>query len=290
MELTNVLASVGAAVQETRKLACVEEVIGEDGMSYCKECGEPLLLGLDITGPMAERLGKKRYVPRNCACMRLMFAEQDLREQQKKQEENKARMRRENLKTERYRDSTFSKDDGGCENLRKFCEKYVANYKDVMECNLGLAFVGSNGTGKTFWASCIANALIDEGATVYMSTLTSLIREMNANYGENRPDLERKIKNVDFLILDDYGAERGTEYSLEQAFEILDTRYSVGKPLIITANLTEETLKNPTALNYARSYSRVLEMCPVIVRVEGERRSKIAEEKRKEFAKLLKGE
>ena len=290
MNLTNVLASVGAAVQETRKLACVEEVIGEDGMSYCKECGEPLLLGLDITGPMAERLGKKRYVPRNCACMRLMFAEQDLREQRKKQEENKARMRRENLKAERYRNSTFSKDDGGCEKLRNFCEKYVANYKEMMENNLGLAFVGSNGTGKTFWASCIANALIDEGATVYMSTLTSLIQDMNANYGENRKPLERKIKNVDFLIIDDYGAERGTEYSLEQAFEILDARYSVGKPLIITANLTEEILKNPPTLNYARSYSRVLEMCPVIVRVEGERRSKIAEEKRKEFAKLLKGE
>ena len=157
----------------------------------------------------------------------------------------------------------------------------------MLGSNYGLAFIGSNGTGKTFWASCIANALIDAGSTVLMTTLSKLIQEMNANYGEMREPVMRKIRNVDFLILDDYGAERGTEFSLEQAFEVIDTRYGVDKPLIITANLTEDVLKNPPNINYARSYSRILEMCPALIRVEGERRKEIAAEKRKALAEML---
>ena len=286
MDLTNAFAGVSEAVLEARKQVGAEEII-ENGMPYCKKCGEPLKLGLDITGPMAERLGKKRYVPRNCACMRMMFAAEAEIEQKRKQAEKIANIRRDNLKAEKYRNSTFNKDDGRCEKLRNICENYVDKRKEMIDSNMGIAFLGSNGSGKTFWASCIANALIDAGATVYMSTLTKLIHDMNANYGEKREFLECKIKNVDFLILDDYGAERGTEYSLEQAFEIIDARYNAGKPLIITANLTEEVLNNPPAMNYGRSYSRILEMCPLIIRAEGERRKEIAAEKRKALIKML---
>ena len=287
MDLSNALTGIGAAVLEARHQAGVEEIIGEDGMPYCSKCREPLMLKLNISGPVAERLGSTRYVPRNCECMREMFAETAAIERKRKQAEKKAQMRKDNLKSEKYRNSTFSKDDGRCVKLRNACEKYVSKHKEMIESNMGIAFLGNNGSGKTFWASCIANALIDAEATVYMSTLTKLIHEMNANYGEERDIFERKIRNVDFLIIDDYGAERGTEYSLEQAFEIIDMRYNAGKPLIITANLTEEALKNPPNMNYGRSYSRVIEMCPLIIRVEGERRQDIAAEKRKALIEML---
>ena len=85
MNLTNAFTVIGTSVLEARKQAVIEEIIDENGMPYCKKCGEPLKLGLDITGPMAERLGKKRYVPRNCACMRMMFAAEAEIEQKRKQ-------------------------------------------------------------------------------------------------------------------------------------------------------------------------------------------------------------
>ena len=40
------------------------------------------------------------------------------------------------------------------------------------------------------------------------------------------------------LILDDFGMERGTEYGLEQVFNVIDSRYRSRKPLIVTTNLT----------------------------------------------------
>ena len=285
--MSNMLANIGAGVIEARKRAHVHGVTAADGMEYCAECGEPLLLALQFSGVMAESLGDTRYVPRNCECMRRMFAEEDAIIEKRKREEEIRHRRMKSLTEEKYRRTTFAKDDGRMPAIRRTCERYVAKRRDMIQSNYGLAFIGSNGTGKTFWASCIANALIDEGATVLMTTLTKLIHKMNANYGELRDVVMRTIKTVDFLILDDYGAERGTEFSLEQAFEVIDARYGVEKPLIITANLTEEVLKNPPNINYARSYSRVLEMCPALIRVEGERRKEIAAEKRKALAEML---
>lgn len=290
MDMSNTLASIGEAVLAARKRAGVEEITAADGMTYCKKCGETLMLPLQFSGAIAERLGSVRMVPRNCECMRIMFAEEDAADAKAKRE-HEIRERKINcLKSEKYRKSTFDKDDGRNPKIRRMCQRYVEKRGDMIDGNYGLAFLGSNGSGKTFWASCIANALIEAGATVIMIKLTKLIEEMNADYGAHREYIMRKIRNVDFLILDDYGAERGTEFSLEQAFEVVDTRYNAGKPLIITANLTEEALKNPPSMNYARSYSRIVELCPAMIRVEGERREEIAAEKRKALAELLRGE
>lgn len=290
MDMSNTLAGVGEAVLAARKRAGVEAITAADGMTYCKKCGEPLLLTLKFSGTIAERLGVVRHVPRNCVCMRIMFDEEDAAEAKAKREREIRERKINGLKSEKYRKSTFDKDDGRNPKIRRMCERYVEKRGNMIDGNYGLAFLGSNGSGKTFWASCIANALIEAGATVLMTTLKNLIEEMTADYGAERENVLRRIKNVQFLILDDYGAERGTDYSLEQAFEIIDTRYNAGKPLIITANLTEDTLRNPPSINYARSYSRIVELCPAMIRVEGERREEIAAEKRKALAEILRGE
>lgn len=290
MDFSKTLEGIGAGVLEARKRAGVQGVVGDDGMEYCAKCGEPLMLALSFSGAIAEKLGDTRYVPRNCDCMREMFAAEDAAQAQEKRRAEIRQQKVHGLKSEKYRLSTFSKDDGRNPKIRKMCERYVAKRGEMIDGNYGLAFVGGNGGGKTFWASCIANALIEAGSSVLMTTLSKLISEMNSDYGEMRESILRKVRMVDFLILDDYGAERGTEFSLEQAFEIIDTRYNAGKPLIITANLTEETLRNPPNMNYGRSFSRIVEMCPAIIKVEGERREEIAAEKRKALAELLRGE
>ena len=77
MDLSNMLADVGASVLQARERAGVQETMGDDGIPYCKKCGEPLWLELKFDGYMAEKLGATRYVPRNCECMARMFAEEE---------------------------------------------------------------------------------------------------------------------------------------------------------------------------------------------------------------------
>ena len=76
------------------------------------------------------------------------------------------------------------------------------------------------------------------------------------------------------LILDDFGMERGTEYGLEQVYNVADSRYHSQKPLIVTTNLTLEELQHPEDTAHARIYDRLLEMCcPVFFTGENIRKS-----------------
>ena len=59
--------------------------------------------------------------------------------------------------------------------------------------------------------------------------------------------------------------ERGTEYGLEQVYNVIDSRYRCGKPLIVTTNLSLDELQHPQDTPHARIYDRLLEMCAPIL-------------------------
>ena len=83
--------------------------------------------------------------------------------------------------------------------------------------------------------------------------------------GSERADFLANLNAYDLLILDDLGAERGTEYALEQVFAVIDARYRSRKPLIVTTNLTLDALKHPDDLAHARIYDRISEICAPIL-------------------------
>ena len=88
-------------------------------------------------------------------------------------------------------------------------------------------------------------------------------------------------------ILDDFGMERGTEYGLEQVFNVIDSRYRSGKPLIVTTNLTLDDLRNPEDTAHSRIYDRLLSMC-VPVRFTGDNfRQETAQRKMESMKKLI---
>ena len=93
---------------------------------------------------------------------------------------------------------------------------------------------------------------------------------------------------TDYLhILDDFGMERGTEYGLEQVFNVIDSRYRSGKPLIVTTNLTLDDLRNPEDTAHSRIYDRLLSMC-VPVRFTGDNfRQETAQRKMESMKKLI---
>ena len=124
---------------------------------------------------------------------------------------------------------------------------------------MGLLLWGNVGTGKTFFAACIANALVEQHISVRMTNFSTILNDLFSETDKNKY-LER-LNDHNLLIIDDLGIERDTEYALEQVYNIIDTRYKSGKPLIITTNLTLEELKNPIDAAHKRIYDRVLGMC-----------------------------
>lgn len=153
---------------------------------------------------------------------------------------------------------TFDKDNGA-NPVMKVARDYVAKWSEVLQSNVGLLLWGDVGTGKTFFAACIANALVEQNVSVRMTNFSSILNDLFSESDKNKY-LDR-LSDHNLLIIDDLGIERGTEYALEQVYNIIDTRYKSGRPLIITTNLTLEELNYPADVQHKRIYDRVLGMC-----------------------------
>ena len=90
-----------------------------------------------------------------------------------------------------------------------------------------------------------------------------IMNELN-NAFSGRNEVVDRLCGYPLLVIDDFGMERGTEYALEQIYNIIDSRYRSRKPLIVTTNLTLTELKNPQDTAHARIYDRLLELCTPI--------------------------
>ena len=254
-----------------------DEVLGEDGMIHCIHCHEPRQRWCEID----EEWHK---TPLRCACQ--------LSEYERRQRDNDRYQRSIEHNewciedNETWRNCRFSQDDGRDPNATAKAKAYVWHFGQMLKRDAGMMLIGEVGSGKTFLAACIREALHDE-YSVSMTTLSRLITLMNDHYGRDRTELLNKITGADLLILDDFGVERATEYSLEQSYEAINARYKSGKPLIITTNLTLQQLQEEQNLALRRIYDRVIEKCiPLLVKGES-RRGEIAGEKRREAMKVL---
>lgn len=182
---------------------------------------------------------------------------------------------------------TFDNDDMRNPEVSQVCRKYVENWDDMMKDNIGILFYGGVGTGKSFLACCIANALIEKLVTVSVTNFPRILNRLQG-FDEERQALIDKLQRYKLLVIDDLGVERDTSYSVEQVFNVVDTRSRLGMPLIVTTNLSMEDLKNPPSLAHSRIYDRVLEMCPIRLKLVGEsRRTGNAIDRRDKARKLL---
>ena len=153
---------------------------------------------------------------------------------------------------------TFDKDNGK-NPVMKVARDYVDKWSDALSGNTGLVLWGDVGTGKTFFAACIANALVEQNVSVKMTNFSTILNDLFTESDKNK--YLNRLNDHSLLIIDDLGIERGTEYALEQVYNVIDTRYKSGKPLIVTTNLTLDELKFPTDIPHKRIYDRVLGMC-----------------------------
>jgi DNA replication protein DnaC len=174
------------------------------------------------------------------------------------------------------------------ERLRKYVEQWEAMEAD----NQGLLLYGGCGTGKSFGAACITNALRAKGLPVYFNTTAGIVQDIQAMFGneEELKAFKRDLQKYPLVVLDDFGVERQTEYVLETLYMVIDGRYRAGKPLIITTNLPLETIVNEKEadLSKRRIYDRVQEACAIRVDFgNAGRRQGIAKEKFTAGAKLL---
>ncbi len=228
-----------------------------DGLLHCGKCGTPKEVRVSF--------GDASFTAR-CICRCAS---------EKRERENEEILRRQRAERARrasragipgLENMTFEADDGSNEKLMSVARRYVDNFGEMLRSGSGLLFYGGVGTGKTFIAACIANALIEKG---HPCLVTSFPRIVNTLFGmqSGRQDYLDSLSAFDLLVIDDLASERVTEFMNETVTEVIDSRSRSGLPLIVTTNLTPEDMLNPPDLGRKRIYSRIREMCcPVAVK------------------------
>ena len=167
----------------------------------------------------------------------------------------------------------------------QLARRYVEEWTEMRKRNVGLLLWGNTGTGKSFTAHCIANALIEQGVPVRVYSVVDLM--MSLMNWQKRDDILQKIRTVPLLILDDVGAERDTPFSHEQLCAIIDERGESGLPLIITTNYSVSDMEKCGDPEMQRIFDRLCAMC-VKIAVTGEsRRREIGAQKLRDARALL---
>ena len=231
-----------------------DEYIVNDGLIYCSKCHTPRQKRLEVSGKTIE--------PRcMCACQ---TEDYDRREQERKHREfldMVAKNRSIGLPDPGLRKHTFENDLGYNPKQIRMAKRYVQHWEEMQKNSTGLLLWGDVGTGKSFIASCIANALLDKGVPVIMTNFARLLNKLTDMYAGDRNAYIDSFKRYPLMIIDDLGVERNSEFAREQVFSVIDSRYRSELPMIVTTNLTLEELQHPEDLSRSRIYDRVLERC-----------------------------
>ena len=233
----------------------------EDGLLYCGKCRTPKQFRMEAP-PMEGRL-----LPHPCRCEQERIDREAAEQEARRHRQAVADLKHRGFTDPAMKDWTFAHDNGKCPQM-KHARFYVENWTAMQEENIGYLLWGGVGTGKSYFAGCIANALMEQEVAVRMTNFALILNDLTASF-EGRNDYIARLCRAPLLILDDFGMERGTEYGLEQIYNVIDSRYRSRRPLIVTTNLPLQDLQHPQDTAHARIYDRLLEMCAPI-RFSGE--------------------
>ena len=118
----------------------------------------------------------------------------------------------------------------------KICKEYAAKPAN------SLFLYGSYGTGKTHLAAAIARELLLQDNDLLFTSVPGLLLEIRRAFHSGATDSEefhcRKYSSCDFLILDDLGVEKTTEWARQTLDYIIYQRDSHLKPTVVTSNLS----------------------------------------------------
>jgi DNA replication protein DnaC len=141
--------------------------------------------------------------------------------------------------------------------------RFVGEIDQRLAKGQGLWFMGDVGTGKTTLAMLVSKAALDNGYSVAIYSVPRLLAEVRDTYdadpGERSyMDFFRRLVTVDLLHLEDLGAEKRSDWVLEQLYSLVNERYEEERSILVTTNLGLEELERQIG---PRTVSRLVEIC-----------------------------
>ena len=246
------------------------DYIGENGLYYCGKCNTPKQTR--IINPFTGEENLRHCI---CKCRQEQFEREEAERQRVVFEKRVKELRRVGFPDDEMKNWTFDKDDHANEHISKVARNYVDNFDKMLADGKGLLLYGNVGTGKTFAAACIVNALIDKGRPCLITNFDRIRNTLFGMYDGKQQYIDG-FNRFALLVIDDLESESKTKDMDGIIYNIIDSRYRAGLPLIITTNLTGAELKQPADIQKQRIYSRLFEQCiPLEVKGADRRREKL---------------
>lgn len=216
----------------------------ENGRLFCGKCKEPKQTEylIPLVNPP-----RRMFIP--CRCEREEEERYKRRIEAQNMQDTIKQLRKSGIMDVAYNSYTFEHDDGRNPKITAICKSYVDHWAEMSDIACGILFYGDVGGGKSFYAGCIVNALLEKGVPALIARLPYLVN--------NRLKADNPIKLSAFklIALDDIGVENIPP----TAFDILNDIYLANIPIICTTNLTLSELKSKANLEKWRAYDRLLQ-------------------------------
>lgn len=141
---------------------------------------------------------------------------------------------------------TYEATNEGQQRALRIARKYADGFESAKETGANLIFCGTTGTGKTHLAIGIAHEIMARGhsacfTSAYQAALA--VRESYKREGKTEAQITREFVMVDLLIMDEAGVTNGKDFDKNIMLQIINGRYEMGRPTILTSNLALDALK-----------------------------------------------
>lgn len=131
------------------------------------------------------------------------------------------------------------------EKILHICKQYANDFAPGKSESLLL--FGGTGLGKTHLSLSIAYVVVQRGFGVYYTSCQSLMDRLQAQQFGKRPidestDYQAMANDCDLLILDDFGAEFSTTFTVSALQNLINGRLTRALPTVINSNLSDTQL------------------------------------------------
>src|SRR4030095_13505271 len=154
----------------------------------------------------------------------------------------------------------------------------VRTFVEELDQNLasgrGLWLMGDTGTGKTTLAMLVSKRALERRRSVAIYSLPKLLARIRRTYRSDPGEASylefvERLTAVDLLHIDDLGAEKRSDWVLEQLYALVNERYETQRSVLITTNLPHEELEEQIG---PRTVSRLTEICDEVAVFGDDRR------------------
>jgi DNA replication protein DnaC len=151
---------------------------------------------------------------------------------------------------------------------------FVDDLEERLGSGRGLWLFGDTGTGKTTLAMLVSKMALESGHSVAIYSLPKLLAHIRRTYdsepgGDSYLAFFERLTSVDLLHIDDLGAEKRSDWVLEQLYALINERYEAQRSVLVTTNLPHEELEEQIG---SRTVSRLSQICDEVPLFGSDRR------------------